>query len=240
VTLTGRTAASASSTASRRARETWSYWPAATVRSIPRSAFRLFDAKTGAERWNTKTADAVASATLGDRCITLALIDGATVGLDLATGKAVACSAVARPRARSSWIDERDRTEVTAKAGDETVTLRAKRPGTPMLKLAGSGSSTWERDLDQKALVGTSPGVRLLIAGDVAITLGEAPTHEGDLTLIGVSIADGRVVFANHLGVTNNSWTPDFVVEAGRVYLSFGGLIRAYDPTTGAELWRTH
>ncbi|HEY4121499.1 MAG TPA: PQQ-binding-like beta-propeller repeat protein [Byssovorax sp.] len=200
---------------------------------------RAYDAKTGAVRWEARVGDAPRTAAFGATgCVAITLADQTIDARDLATGKPAPCQ-VEPPKAERSLHDD-DAPEVSVTAGDETITLRQKPAGTPMLKIVGTGARAWERDLGLKALVGTSKRLRLAVVGDVALLLGEDELRAGDLSLVGVSTRDGRVLYTNHLGVTNNSWIPDYVAEDGLLYLSFGGGLRAYDPSTGAERWRAH
>ena len=183
-------------------------------------------------------------------CLSLQTKDGASAGMAIADGSAVACPARARIRPE---IDEENASgfrhgiisvieqPFDVRWRDARYALRARQPGTPFLEVEAhrGGARLWSQRLPYVPAAGEAIGyLAATAAPDVVVVLGSRRDRREDVVAVALDASTG-----------NERWTlplpPPVVVQVrglffnGRyVVVALSRSLTAIDPATGRIAWQ--
>ncbi len=193
------------------------------------------DGRTGKRRWQAHLSDKARDVAVQSDCVAVRTDDNQHHGFALATGAPQKCSPA---KSHHHGFGESP-SRTTVRSGDLEVDLTVKRPGTPVLILAGRRGDhpLWKTTLSAQEM--TSDKRFVFASGGKVMVFGGAMPSNAHLVIIGVDAATGQVAYTqNEMSAFSSSiFFNDARLEGPYVVATFGSEIHAYDPATGNPVW---
>lgn len=207
-------------------------WCSGGVMVLERKGFAVerLDPRTGAASWKATLPDKVDEIAAGEGCVQIGAANRTTTSLSLKDGSpAPSCKPIGASKSRlSSWR------KATVQAGDLTVAVTPKGPGTERYELTATRGAKreWQKTLELSPVPGRTP----FDGGEQGVFLAGHKPGDRSVVVYAFVTTAGEVRFQKELAGEDGA----DVVAMGKgtaFVLKNAGALRAVDVTNGSVRW---